>query len=741
MSGTPSGHDVGMLERYARAARKTGPKIISRTPGVLLSGYWLDENAYFFLREKIDPASGRVIEIPSVANPETGEVSEVDSSHPLRAGVEATSSVPSLYSPDGRYACFVRGYDLWLRELESGAERPLTQDGERHRAYGQQSETALCAVSYRKNPWPMGRWSPDSQWVLTHQIDERVVPEQSIVQHAPEGGGRPLLHTFKYAMPGDPLPMATYVAIHVASGRKVRFDVFAAPVILAFSPFAQLAWFGRPAEAWFLRFDRYFKQVELIRLDLQSGEGRVVLTDCVTTGYLNLRPIGVGTLNVRTLSSSEEIIWFSQRDGWGHLYLHDARTGALKNQVTRGPWLVRDIVHVDETNRRVLFLAGGVEKDKDPARRALCAVNLDGTGFEVLAAHDGDVSVPRTEPHGPSQDKLRSPLEGQAGISPQGRYAVVRYASVDRGNRTEIVDLRSRRGVTIAAAPPASDEVPPRHFSALASDGVTRLHGVLFFPSDFDASRRYPLIDYIYPGPQIPWQPQIFRVTSAEAAALAELGFIVMMLDTRGAPVSSRAFNQVGYGQLLEPQLSDHVSVVHELCEKSQFMDAARVGIFGASGGGLATARALFDYPDVFKVGVAVCGNHDSTYFTAQWSDTYRGPGSRAVWDAQASGATAAKLRGKLLLVSGDMDECVLVSQTLALADALVRANRDFDLLIVPNQGHAVLTRSGYAQRRMWDYFVRHLLGESPPENFELTFEDHEIAHFGNVYLRERYQL
>jgi dipeptidyl-peptidase-4 len=778
-----TGPTMSMSKRYSQAVRLTAPKVAAHTPGIAVEGYWLDRRRFFFLADRIEPSLGRMLAIPSIADCETSTVEEVialealadllsDQSGQLfdlaalssaefdmpfsdilgvslggqdflvdlgRRAVTARPSLemPALYSPDGSYACFVRGHDLWLKERGTGVERPLTSDGKPHHAYGQHSETGLSAVSYRKRPIPVGLWSPDSEWFLTYRIDERSLPELALIQHSPPGGGRPLLHRYKYPIPGDTLPTATYVAIHIASGRVLTFDEVPSPV-LGFPPFfSRMSWFGGMQEAWFVRMDRYSRQADLIRLDLASGASRIVLNEKAVSGYMDLNPIIIGTPNVRTMAGSASVIWFSERDGWGHLYLHDAVTGTLKNRITSGEWLVRDIVHVDAEHRKLLFLASGFDREADPARRSLCSVSLDGTGFETLLTYEGDVFVPKTEPCGPDQDRPFRPFNSQAGISPDGRFGVVRYASVDRGNRTDIVDLRARRGFTIASALPTLSDVPPRQFTALAADGTTRLHGVMFLPSDFDERQRYPLVDYIYPGPQVTQQPQSFRsINSSHSMALAELGFITIMFDTRGMPWGSRASHHLGYGALLEPQLADHAAVVRQLCERYPYINSERIGMIGESAGGAATARALFDYSEIFKVGVAACGNHDPTFYSSYWSDKYRGS-DRGEWATQANGTAAHKLDGKLLLIAGDMDENVHISQTLSLVDALVRANRDFDLLIVPNEGHTVLFTSGYAQRRTWDYFIRNLLGETPPSNFEIKFEPYELARFAKCFWRE----
>jgi dipeptidyl-peptidase 4 len=776
-----------LLQSYRRAARLTAPKLAAVTAGASVEGYWIDARHYFFLAERLEPGIGRVVSTPSIVDCVADRLEEVVPLAALanmigehsresvameelaaaefdmpNAGVLAVSlrgrcylidrrqqcvlnvspspETPALYSPDGRYACLVSGLNLTLRDRHSGVERPLTREGEPGFFYGQPSTTCLYAVTYRRRAVPSGMWSPDSQWFLTHRIDERAVPDLPLIQHAPAGGGAPVLHSIKMTTPGcQALPIATFVAIHIESGLHVEFADFPVPVVMPYLPFARTAWFSAPNIAWALRFDRYCQQVELIRFDLAERSGKIALSERVDSGYLDLHAVASQRPNIRCLTGSDEVIWFSERSGWGHLYLYDVSSGALKNAITRGEWLVRDIVHVDEGRRTVLLLAGGIHPNTDPARRSLCRVNLDGSGLEVLLSHDGDVFVPPTMPGGLAQDRPFRAANAQPGVSHGGEWCITQCGSVDEGNRTEIIELCGRRSIRVlASAQPGPDDPPARHFSALAADGTTRLYGVLFLPPDFDPTHRYPLIDVIYPGPQISWQPQSFRaIHSARATSLAALGFVTMMIDTRGTPIASRAFHQVGYGNMLEPQLADHAVVIRRLSQQHGFIDADRVGILGASAGGSATARALFKYGDIFKVGVSACGAHDCRSYFSQWSDKYRGPGDPKAWADQASGASAHELRGKLLLITGDMDENVHVGQTLSLVDALIRGNRDFDLLIVPNEGHAVLASSAYTNRRMWDYFARHLLGQEPPANFELNFDPHELARMSLLQERE----
>ncbi|WP_293852150.1 S9 family peptidase [Steroidobacter sp.] len=772
-------------ERYRRAVSLTAPKLSATTPGLAVEGYWIGERHYYFVADRFVPALGRLVGEPAIADCVTHEVSPVlalenlatllsesvgrvvdlaalaDAEFALpRAGILAITlagqehivdvssrrviewrsalAMPALYSPDGRYACFVKGHDLWLHERDKNEQRPLTCDGAPHFSYGRQPDICLGAVTYAKRPSPVALWSPDSEWLLTHRIDERAVPEIALVENAPPGGGRPVLHRYKYCAPGDPLPIATVVAIHIQTGRVVSFDDFPVQLVVAGSPFTgRMVWFGAHGKAFALRMDRHFKRAELIEFDLSAGSGRIVMCETTDTGYLELHHLLGVTPNVRTLNSGE-IVWFSERDGRAHLYLHDGATGRQMNRITSGEWLVRDVVHVDEAKRTIIFTACGVDPRVDPVLRSLCRVNLDGSGFEVLLAHGGDIAMPRTEPAGLEQSRAFCPPYAQPGASPDGRFGVVRLTHVERGNVTRIVDLQSGRSFDIANAYPGRDEVLVRSFTALAADGTTRLHGTMFLPSDFDENGKYPLVDYIYPGPQTNVHPQSFHsIGAAHATVLAELGMVSFMLDTRGMPFRTKAIRQAGYGDLALASIEDHVAVVRQLCERHEFLDRTRVAIYGQSGGGYAAARALFEHGDVFTVGVSVCGNHDSSCYSAAWADKYRGPDNLDAFAGQASAASAHKLEGKLLLISGDMDENVHVSQTLTVVDALVNANRDFELLIVPNEGHLLLMRNGYVQRRIWDFLVRNLLGATPPAGFAIEYQPHELLRMNKAWIWE----
>lgn len=643
---------------------------------------------------------------------------------------------PALYAPDGRHACIINGFDLTLLNLSSGINRELTRGGRQHEAFGQQSETALSAISYRKKPFPLGIWSPDSQWFLTHRIKETDLPEISIVE-CTASHTRPIVHSYKYPVPGDPLPRGTWLAIHVATGKTIEF-VDCPFDISAVSPlFMKRVWFGSNSDAYFIKLDRYCHTMALIRMDLSDGSTRLMLSETADRGYLECTPNVLGIPNIRTLTKSNEVVWYSERDGFGHLYLYDLSSGLLKNPITKGSWQVRDIVDIDEDARMMFFLASGISPEADPALRSLCRVQLDGSGFEEIFKYGGDVTMRVTPPAGFDADRPFSPSHAYAGFNNDHRACVLRLCSLTEGVTTVLLDLNHACTLQLSAPHAVARKVRVREFSVPAADQNTSIHGALFLPPEFDETSCYPLIDYIYPGPQINQKPTRYgSVMSGPAFALAELGFIVMMLNTRGMPARSKAIHQTGYGHLLEPQLSDHANAVETLCARHPFIDQSNIGAIGTSGGGAAVARLLFDYGSLYKVGISASGNHNSSKYAAIWSDKYRGYGDPMFWRDQANEVAVSELRGKLLLISGGMDENVNLAQTLSLVDALMAVNKKFDLSIVPMGGHDIFLTHGVTQTRCWDFLVQHMLGAEPPE-YSLRFNVGDIARMRSVLQSE----
>lgn len=757
-------------ERYARAAAFTPSKLGTRLGGVIGDGYWLDDRRYFFCVTEVGADGGQVNQ-PRIADTASGTVTPVLAADALAALIsghsgkdvaaadlaaaqydmpdmgtlvvmlgtdiyhvaidgpalvraEVLDPAMALHSPDGSQACILKDHAIWVKDRATGIASQLTPDGARHHGYGEIPESGIMPVSSRKTPMPCGLWSADSEWFVTHRIDERDLPESGLVENAPADSKRAIPHVFKVAGPDHDLPKLEFVAFHLPSGRSVS-SADRPLIVQVFSPFLYRgAWFAGDS-LYFFDWERFSSAVALVAMNLETGVVRTILSETAETGWIDVHPMIVGQPIVRPLPGSGELIWFSQRDGWGHLYLHDLASGALKNRITEGAWMVREIVHVDEAGRRILFLANGCDDASDLGQRRLCAINFDGSGFETLLGIDGDVAVKSDPMSGIDQLKPFRPSYAWSGASPDGRHVVASLGRADMATRTVLIEIATGQQVELAAVDiDAHWAAPkPRLFEALAADGVTRLFGAMYVPSDFDETRSYPLVDYIYPGPQLNWYARRFpNGMAAMLQSVVELGMVGIIIETRGMPNRNRAFHQAGQGRMLEPQLSDHVAVIEQLCQRHDFLDRDRVGMFGQSGGGHATARALFDYPEVFKAGVSVCGNHDNRNYIAHWIDKYGGRPGTPERDSQSNASVAHQLQGKLFLIHGDMDENVHPGHTLAVSAALIAAGKDFDQLIVPGAGHGVLGESPYVLQRLWNFFARHLLGAEPPAGFTLDY-------------------
>lgn len=761
--------------RYERAAGFVSPAGLLSIGGLLTDGYWIDDRRFFYtvtaggdagpasLQPMLaDLGSGVIRSVLDVrvlkdvlsrcsdleaASIDLGRARfdmpdadtlvvtlkgvayHIDVDGPKLIKAERLEATPALYSPDGRFAAFLKDYSVWARDRATGVTERLTGVGEALFAFGYPLESGIAPVSGRRGPAPSGLWSPNSRWFATHRVDERRLPATGIVQNAPEGGSRPVVHTFVSTDPDEYPPLVEFSLVEVESGRSLVAQVNRViPQVM--SPFAmRQCWFAGEA-FYFVAFDRFSCEVSLVELSLSTGAERVVLTERAQEGWLDLHPTFGGEPLVRVLAASNEVIWVSDRAGRAHLYLHDLRTGELKASITHGDWVVREIVHVDEANRKVLFLASGFEGDEDAAYRSLCTADLNGGGFRRLVVRNGDLVVAPDPVFAPAQDKPFRPSYAPVGASSDGSSVFAWLFRVDAPTQAILIDLATGRELVLATADVGAhwNAPRPRPFVAIASDGVTTLHGAMYLPSDFSEDQSYPVVDFIYPGPQqSPYVRRFPSGTSVLLQSVAELGMVGVVIESRGAPGRTRAFHQAGRGHLTEPQLSDHVAVLKQLCDRHSFLEPDRIGIFGQSGGGYATARALFDYPDVFKAGVSVCGNHDSRNYIAYWLNKYGGRPGTPERDEQANTALAGKLQGDLFLIHGDMDENVHVGHTLALSAALIAAGKPFDQLIVPNAGHGVLMESAYVVQRLWDYFARHLLGAAPPADFVLRYRREDM--------------
>ncbi|WP_329124302.1 S9 family peptidase [Streptomyces sp. NBC_01353] len=608
-----------------------------------------------------------------------------------------------VLSPDGKVAVSRRGHDLWARSLSDGREWALTTDGEPDHGYGYGPDCTSNATLLRKIglPYlpPAVAWSPDSTKVLAHRTDERSVRQTHLVEARPADGGAPRLHTQRFAYAGDEnMPLAELVVLDVAEGAVVRAQ--ADPLLMpVMSPImAKWAWWAPDGSAvYYLGRPRDQRTLTLYRLDPVTGEVTTVLSE---TGATRVEPNQSMYEPPIVQVRADEVLWYSQRDGWGHLYRYDLRTGALLGQVTSGQWAVRQILRVDETERVVYFTAGGLVEE-DPYRRTVCRVGLDGSGFAKVTDDELDHVVTMREDQ---------------------EYFIDSASTVDTAPVTSVRDWSGRVLVELERADigklVATGWTAPERFCVKAADGVTDIYGVLYRPRGFDPAERYPVVDNVYPGPQVTRVAPCFDPggMGLDAEPLAALGFVVVALDGRGTPGRSKSFHDASYGHLADAGcLADHAAALRQLAETRPWMDLDRTGVFGHSGGGFAAARAMLDFPEVYKVGVALSGSHDAPHFNLGFVETYDGADNPEAWARTSNLDLADRLAGKLLLIHGEMDDQVHPDQTLRLADRLLAAGKDFELHIVPGAEHTFIDCLAYVRTRCWDYLVRELMGTQPP--------------------------
>jgi dipeptidyl aminopeptidase/acylaminoacyl peptidase len=467
-------------------------------------------------------------------------------------------------------------------------------------------------------------------------------------------------------------------------------------------------WGSGSDDFYYTHGKRDYTQQELLHLDLRTGQARTLLTEKQPT-FVELAPSG-GFPNWRMVNGNRDVLWWSERDGWGHLYRFDAVTGVLKNRVTEGPWLVSEIHRVDEATGFVYFTALAREEGRDPYFRHLYRVRLDGTGLQLLTPEDAD--------HGVS-------------VAPSGRYFVDTYSTRTSPPVTVLRRSDGTVAMTIEQADVSLYEelggVYPEPFKVKARDGVTDLYGLIYRPSNYDSSKKYPVIDYIYPGPQVgSIGSRSFSVSPrGDAQALAELGFLVVQIDALGTPLRSKAFHDAYYANMGDNGIADQVAGIQQLAARDPSLDLTRVGIFGHSGGGFASTDAMLRYPDFFHVAVSSAGNHDNRSYDYSWGEKYQGLLARNGtggdnFDSQANHLLAKNLKGKLMLMYGTLDDNVHPNATLLVVDELVKHNKNFDMLVMPNRNHG-FAGEPYVVRRTWDYFVEHLLDVEPPVDVDLS--------------------
>ncbi len=610
----------------------------------------------------------------------------------------------AVTSPDGKRAVFIRDYNLWVRDLATGQETELTTDGAKD--YGYATDNAGWTMSDR----PIVLWSPDSRKIATYQQDQRNVGEMYLVENKT---GHPTLKAWKYPLPGDSIiTMIERVIVEVDRRRVVRLsmppdqhrsttcdDVACEGV----GEWGDVQWNPDASRLAFVSTSRDHKRAWLRMADVESGAVREMMQDSSATFFES----GFDRVNWKYLPGTNEVLWYWHRPEWGHLYLYDLATGRLKNQITSGDWSVLQVLRVDEKERVIYFLGAGREPG-DPYFRHFYRVKFDGTGLKALSPEDAD---------------------HQISVSPSGRFFVDAYSRPEVPPVSLLRDAQGKDVLTLEKADisrlVATGWKPPIPVTVKARDGKADLYGLLFRPTNFDSTKKYPIINRIYPGPQAgSVGTRSFAAARGDAQSIAELGFVVVSIDATGTPMRSRSFHAAYYGNMGDNGLPDQVAGMKQLGARYSWIDLDRAGIYGHSGGGYAAASAMFQYPDFFKVGVSQAGNHDNRVYEDDWAEKWQGllvrnPDGTTNYDNQANQLQAKNLKGKLLLAHGTMDNNVPPYSTMLVVDELIKANKDFDLIMLPNRTHG-FGNEPYMVRRRWDYFVKHLLGAEPPKDYQM---------------------
>ena len=652
---------------------------------------------------------------------------------------EAAPRANYALSPDGNRGIFSKESNLWVEDMKTGAQTQLTFDGEVYYAYG-----APPAARTSSSPTPDVVWSPDSRLILTAQTDDRKVLDLPLIDFAPEGEVRPRVFHTRAALPGDPnITTFRLLIIDVATGHQTAIRYPAVPAVrMNDSPMEgnRVWWRADSKVAYFVDVERGEKVVHVVAADAASGEVHELFSERSDT-YVELGSDVYEPTSIRPLPKSNELIWYSERSGWAHLYLYNLATGKLTRPLTSGNWLVRNILGVDENHRTVYIAIAGRAPRKNPYYREIAKVNLDSGVMTILSSSDEDHEVLEqggiTVQEADLEILAGADPKSLVGFAPSGDYFVETVTTASMPAKTV---LRDREGKLIAEVEAGEASRVPRFWrwpetvSLTAADGKTQINGLVFRPSDYDPAKKYPVIDYIYGGPQIAYVPTGFAQGAyLEAASLAELGFVTVIIDGHGTAQRSRAFHTASYGKVeTASDLDDHIVGIRQLSAADPAIDDSRVGIIGFSAGGYMAASAMLRYPEFFKVGIAASGNHDQRLFWSTWGERYEGYPVGDNYMQQANSTYAANLKGKLLLVHGLLDIGVHPAALFQLEQALIDHNKDFDFLLFPQSHHDI---PGYGTRRTWDYFVTNLAGKSAPREFflksNLDYELEQIAAMG----------
>lgn len=633
-------------------------------------------------------------------------------------------------SPDRKYAIFSRNYNIYYMDMENLqkamkdekdstiVEYRLTTDGTKNFSYGGGSQDLYATDEMKEKRYGCyATWSPDSRYFALTRSDRSKIKDLWVIDILAQP--RPKLESYDYQMPGEPGPK-TYLYLfdfQNKTSKIIKTDAFKDQSLSIhrtprknkdnYADFVPSVWLGDNHKFYLTRASRDLKRIDICTVDVNSDSCKVIIPERLNT-YIETR-------DIKLINNGTELIQWSERDGWAHLYRYSS-DGTLKNRITSGEYHVENVVGVDEAKGVVYFTACGREKGENPYYTHLYSVNLDGSNLKSLNAGNYDTGTYITE---------------------DTKYFVNNFSRVDTAPKTTLHDQTGRKIMDLEEADLSllfqAGYKFPEIFTVKAGDGVTDLYGVMYKPFDFDSTKLYPIIEYVYPGPQTEASNSSWSKSMDRIDRLAQLGFIVVTVGNRGGhPNRSKWYHNFGYGNLRDYGLEDKKVTVQQLAARYKFIDGNKVGIHGHSGGGFMSTAAILMYPDFFKVAVSCAGNHDNNIYNRWWSETHHGVLEEITekgdttfkYDIKTNPQIAGRLKGHLLLVHGDIDDNVHPGNTLRVVNALIRANKRFDMLILPGQRHSFGDMTEYFFWKMADHFSKYLIGD-----FETEID---ISHMNN---------
>ena len=581
-------------------------------------------------------------------------------------------------SPDGRWKAFVRDYNLFVRETDGVNEIQLSKDGEKGNSY--------------QEPY----WAPNSNNLIAFRVNPDEVGEVHLHESSPKGGGRAKLYTRRYALPGDKFTEHELNWFDIENKKHSKPEV---GIIDFRGP--RLRWTKDGRYVRYQKIDRGHQRFRVIEVDIFTGNFRNIIDEKTETFIWTEHPKNLGVPLVNWLDETDEIVYLSESDGWRHLYLIDVKTGKTKNQITKGQFVVRYVDWIDHEKRQIWFRASGLNKDQDPYLMHYYRINFDGSEFTPLTEGNGWHNIT---------------------YSPDRKYIIDQYSRVDMAPVNEL--RRVSDGSLVCELEKAditeliaSGWEAPEVFKSNARDGKTSIWGIVAKPKDFDPSKKYPVIEDMYAGPHDSYVPKQFSA-GRRFASWTDMGFVVVKIDGMGTANRSKAFHDVCWKNLKDAGFPDRILWHKDYAKNNSWYDISRVGIHGGSAGGQSSTGALLFHPEFYKVAVSSCGCHDNRMDKASWNEQWMGYPVGPQYSASSNIDNAHRLKGRLLLIVGEMDNNVPPESTLRLVDALIKSNKDFDMIFQPGGGHGGGGRHG--DRRRKDFFRKHLLGIEPP-NYNLV--------------------